>query len=85
MFHKIKNISPLPDFLLSVQFSEGITKIYDIKSLFEKNPNFLFLKENPGKFISVSVDTGGYGIIWNDTLDLSCDELWENGIAKDFI
>ncbi len=22
---------------------------------------------------------GGYGIIWNDDLDLSCDELFENG------
>ena len=25
------------------------------------------------------MDVGGYGIIWNDDLDLSCDELWENG------
>lgn len=24
---------------------------------------------------------GGYGIIWNDELDLSCDELWENGVT----
>ena len=36
MFHKIKNISALPDFKLSVQFSEGVTKIYDVKPLFEK-------------------------------------------------
>ena len=27
----------------------------------------------------VLVDVGGYGIIWNDELDLSCDELWDNG------
>ena len=27
----------------------------------------------------MEVDTGGYGIIWNDDLDLSCDELFENG------
>ena len=25
------------------------------------------------------VDVGGYGIVWNDDVDLSCDELWENG------
>ncbi|MDO4617167.1 MAG: DUF2442 domain-containing protein [Lachnospiraceae bacterium] len=30
---------------------------------------------------SVSVDVGGYGIIWNDDLDLSCDELWERGTS----
>ena len=27
----------------------------------------------------MEVDVGGYGIIWNDELDLSCDELFENG------
>ena len=38
------------------------------------------LKENPLKFNDVSVDVGGYGIIWDDDLDLSCDELWEHGV-----
>ncbi len=28
----------------------------------------------------MSVDTGGYGIVRNDELDLSCDELWDNGV-----
>ena len=31
----------------------------------------------------MSVDVGGYGIVWNDDLDLSCDELWENGVQVD--
>ena len=79
MFHKIKNVSALPDCKLSVQFSEGITKIYDVKPLFERIPCFAVLKEHPKLFASVSVDVGGYGIVWNDELDLSCDELWENG------
>jgi len=30
MFHKIKNVSALPEYRLSVQFSEGCTKIYDM-------------------------------------------------------
>lgn len=30
MFHKIKNVSPLPEYKLSVQFAEGVTKIYDV-------------------------------------------------------
>ena len=80
MFHKIKNVSPLPDYKLSVQFSEGVTKLYDIKPLFEKLPVFKTLLDNPEKFAAVSVDVGGYGIVWNDELDLSCDELWDNGI-----
>lgn len=31
MFHK-KNVTPLPDYTLSVQFYEGVTKMYDLKS-----------------------------------------------------
>ncbi len=81
MFHKIKSVSALPDFRLSVQFSEGVTKVYDMKPLFEKLPVFRQLMDNAAEFACVSVDVGGYGIVWNDDLDLSCDELWENGSA----
>lgn len=79
MFHKIKNVSALPNYKLSVQFSEGVTKIYDVKPLFERIPLFAELNHN-AEFACVAVDVGGYGIIWNDDLDLSCDELWENGV-----
>ena len=79
MFHKVKNVAPIPDFKLSVQFSEGVTKVYDMKPLFEKLSMFKRLENNPAEFACVSVDVGGYGIVWNDDLDLSCDELWENG------
>ncbi len=79
MFHKIKNVSPLPEYKLSVQFAEGVTKIYDVKPLFQKIPAFKSFDSN-NDFGGVYVDVGGYGIIWNDELDLSCDELWENGV-----
>ena len=83
MFHKIKNVFALPEYKLSVQFSEGVTKIYDVKPLFEKIPLFAELKDNQAEFACVSADVGGYGIVWNDDLDLSCDELWENGVQVD--
>ena len=81
MFHKVKSAAPLSDFKLSVQFSEGVTKLYDVKPLFERISAFRYLKDNPSEFDCVSVDVGGYGIVWNDDLDLSCDELWENGVV----
>ncbi len=62
MFHKIKNVSPLPQYKLSVQFSEGVTKIYDVKPLFQKIPAFKAL-EGSNDFAGVYVDVGGYGII----------------------
>ena len=77
MFHKIKNVTPLKDFELSIQFAEGITKIYYMKKLIENNKIFADLK-NINLFNSVEVDIGGYGVIWNDDIDISCDELFEN-------
>ena len=82
MFHKVKEVNALPEYKISVRFAEGITKIYDVKPLFDAIPAFKELKE-PHLFSEVTVDVGGYGIIWNDDLDLSCDELWENGIVTE--
>ena len=78
MLHKIKNVSALPEYKLSVQFSEGVTKIYDVKPLFRRIPAFKLL-ESENDFGDVYVDVGGYGIIWNDELDISCDELYAHG------
>ena len=79
MFHKVKAVNALPDYCLSVQFAEGVTKIYDVKPLFAKRTAFHALERAPELFSGVGVDAGGCGISWNDDLDLSCDELFENG------
>ncbi len=79
MFHKVKAVNALPDCRLSVQFAEGVTKIYDVKPLFKKWAPFRALERTPELFSGVTVDAGGYGVSWNDELDLSCDELFANG------
>ncbi len=79
MFHKIKAVSALPDYRLRVQFSEGVTKLYDVTPLFDKWKPFQVLRDDEELFKEVTVDTGGYGISWNDDLDLSCDELYHGG------
>ena len=81
MFHKVNAVVALSDYILSVQFAEGIIKVYDVKPLLNKHPAFQFLKDNPELFSKVKVDKGGYGIVWNDDLDLSCNELFANGIT----
>ena len=83
MFHKIKSVNPLPEFRLSVQFSEGATRIYDFKPLFDRLPAFRVFIDEPGLFDAVRVDVGGHGVIWNDELDLACDEIFANGITVD--
>ncbi|MGN0072765.1 MAG: DUF2442 domain-containing protein [Coriobacteriales bacterium] len=81
MFNKVKEVYPLPDMELSVLFANGTTKTYDVKPLTERFQVFQAL-EDEALFNSVVVDRGGYGVIWNDDLDLSCDELWENGVTE---
>ena len=63
MFHKIKNVTPLPNYKLSIQFAEGVTKIYDVSQLFDKWTMFAELKNNADLFRDVAVDVGGYGIV----------------------
>lgn len=81
MFYKVKEVEPLDNYILFITFENGIVKKYDIKPLFEKWDNFIELKEKEGLFLNVKVDRGGYAIYWNDSIDLSCNELWNNGIA----
>lgn len=78
MFHKIKNVTPLNDYKLSIQFSEGVTKQYDVKPLFERFTVFNALKNND-LFFKAHAGPGGYAVIWNDDIDLACDELFANG------
>lgn len=78
VFHKVNSVSPLKNYELSVHFWDGTTKIYDIKPWFEKQPIFNTLKQND-LFEKVQVDGAGYGISWNDEVDLSCNTLWYGG------
>ena len=78
MFHKIKDVTPLPGLRLRVLFANGTTKLYDATPLTERFAAFQELKSGH-LFEDVEVDAGGYGISWNDDLDLSCDEIWEHG------
>ena len=79
MMHKIIAVKPLEDLILSVFFQNGIEKEYDVKSLFLQFPQFEILKKDRDMFFCVNVDAGGYGIAWNDHLDLNAEDIWENG------
>lgn len=67
----------MDDRRLLVTFGNGVEKIYDCNQLlhlemFQSLENEVFFK-------SVKVDAGGYGVSWNDDVDLSEYELWVNG------
>ncbi len=84
MFNKIIDVKPISEYILLVTFEGNLKKKYDVKQLFNKFDVFRTLIDVKGLFEQVKVDVGGYGISWNDDLDLSCDELYYNGIEVDF-
>lgn len=80
MFCKVKEVKPLENYKLLVIFVNGEVKEYDVKPLFDKWESFKDLIYINGLFQKVKVDTDGYGVSWNDEIDLSCNELYYNGV-----
>lgn len=79
MFYRVKEVKALTPYSLLVSFITGEQKRYNVAPLFDKWEAFKQLADVKGLFEQVNVDAGGYGISWNDDIDLSCNELWNNG------
>lgn len=80
MSHLIKKVEALPEYFIKVKFIGGDIKKYDIKKLFDVFPQFNIFLTDSKLFYDVKVDVGGYGISWNDDLDLEAETIWEDGI-----
>ena len=79
MTHRIKKVIPLENFVVLAIFQDGVEKEYDMKQLFDTFPQFHAFECEEGLFEKVSVDAGGYGISWNDELDLAAEDIWDEG------
>jgi len=76
-YPKVKSVTPLSGKQLLVTFTTGDTRIYDCAPLLNESA-FVPLKDD-AFFRNVHVDQTGYGVAWNDNVDLSESELWING------
>jgi len=74
---RIVAVKPRGQVELLVRFDNGVEKIYDCRPLLG-GPQFRLLATT-AFFRAVRVDPGGYGISWNDNIDLSGYELWVRG------
>ena len=81
MFHKITSLATLPDYILLVRFADGEFKQFDLKPLMDKYPPFATLKDVDGLYEQAKIDAGGYGIVWNDDLDISAEGIYEKGVV----
>lgn len=82
MTHRIVEVKMLDKTCISAEFQNGVVKEYDLSKLYSIYPQFIEIEKNMHKFQSPKVDEGGYGISWDDELDLDAEEIWENGIEK---
>lgn len=79
MFHRIEAVRALADYIIEVKFLGGVVKNYDTKIIADSIPQFVELQTKSGLFEQVKVDQGGYGVFWNDDLDIDSDTIWEDG------
>ncbi len=76
-YPRIASVEALSGFQLRVAFVNGQTRLYDFTTKSDLPATELLRDE--ALFKTAHVDAGGYGIVWNDDLDIAESELWLNG------
>jgi len=69
-------IIPLPNAMLQARFPNGITKLYDAKHIVRAAEDKGVRKID--EFFS-KVSCSGLMVYWDDTLNITLDDLWTNG------
>lgn len=75
---RIISARAIDNLCLLVKFDNNEMRKYDISKLLD-NPMF-FPLQNPIFFKDFEIEPGGYGLVWNEDIDISEYELWKNGI-----
>lgn len=79
MFHKAVTLEFKDGTVLEITFADGVVKQFDISVTFDKYPQLTALKDRD-LFLTGKL-SGGYGIIWNDDLDLEAETVYEEGVT----
>lgn len=82
MIPRIKNLSPLDDYILFVEFDDGHKVLYDVKDDINTLPSFHALVDVYGLFKQVQLDSSRTCVYWNDEIDLASDSIYEYGKAS---
>lgn len=78
MHRIITGIETKDNLMVEAIFADGEIVCFDVKTMFERYPVFRKL-EDEQLFKSVKIDGIGYGISWNDEIDLSSDGIYLRG------
>jgi len=84
MLHKATKIEYRDGTVLELFFRDGCVKQFDMVSMFEVYPPLRALTDR-ALFTSGKLSPGGYGIVWNDELDLEAETVYMDGVLVDRI
>lgn len=80
-YPRVEAVEPTSGKRLLVTFTGGVRKVYDCTPLLADAPFKPLAEESV--FRCVKADPHGYGVVWNDDIDLAESELWEKGKQAD--
>ena len=75
----IHSIRLFCDCILEATFFSGDIKLFDVKTLFDSYPSYRILAEDEKLWKSATLLPHGSGVYFNDDIDLTAEEIWENG------
>jgi len=79
MFHKATNVTFKQGTRLEVRFQDGVTKRFDINTLFQERPELKALKKH--KLFETGKLCGSHTIKWDEALCLDTETIYISGSA----
>ena len=76
---KIEDVAALKNNCLLVFFRDGSVRKCDLTEYFEKNTRYEILLNNPTWYETVGIQTGGYGLRWDENLTIPDSVLYDIG------
>jgi len=78
MYNSLVDVKFKENLIIIAEFQSGEIKEYDFKKLLKEYPIFSKLSDN-NIFFNGYVSPNGSGLIFNEDLDISSEEIYENG------
>lgn len=79
MYNRLTSVSFNENLIIIAKFNDGKIVSYNVKQLYKRFPIFNELESNSLLFNNGKIAPGGCGVIFNDEIDIACEELYENG------
>ena len=78
MSHCIQHATMITPEIIQAVFIGGEVIQYNLCQVISTFPQFQEIMKNPQ--LASQLSTGGYGISWNDELDLDAETIWKDGV-----